>query len=222
VLDLGAGTGSVAALAAGRVAPGRVIAVDPSVEMLDLARRRIATLGLTNIDFREGRGEEIPLDDGSIDVLLASLSLMFAIDRSAVARECARVLRPGGRVVAAVWGRPEECDIVRFQTIAGSFAPTPPVPGVGPGALAEPAAFLAQLERQGIHCAVDTAVIGFDFEDFDNAWNVLAAVTAAHLPPDREQEARHAAFTQMWPDGDGPRHFDNLVLFLTGYRQSAR
>ena len=54
-----------------------------------------------------------------MDVLLASLSLMYAIDRAATARECARVLRPGGRFVAAVWAGPEQCDIVRFQALAG-------------------------------------------------------------------------------------------------------
>lgn len=45
----------------------------------------------------------------------------------------ARVLRPGGRLVASAWSGPNEADIVRFQQTAGSFAPEPPVGGVGPG-----------------------------------------------------------------------------------------
>src|SRR5215213_4240152 len=73
----------------------------------------------------------------------------------------ARVLRPGGRLVAAVWAGPEQCDIVRFQQIAGSFAPPPPVPGVGPGALADPSPFLAQLEAAGIDARVETEILGF-------------------------------------------------------------
>ena len=48
------------------------------------------------------------------------------------------MLRPGGRFVGAVWGGPAEADIVRFQQTAGGFATTPPVQGVGPGALADP------------------------------------------------------------------------------------
>src|SRR5262249_13541413 len=81
VMDLGTGTGSVALLAAARVGPnGRVDAVDPSSEMLQAAQRRASDLGLRNIAFHEGRAESIPLADGSADVLLASLSLMYVID----------------------------------------------------------------------------------------------------------------------------------------------
>jgi len=71
--------------------------------MLGLARRRAAELALTNVDFREGRAETIPAEAGVFDAVLASLSLMYAIDRGAAARELWRVPPPGGRFVAAVW-----------------------------------------------------------------------------------------------------------------------
>ena len=64
---------------------------------------------------------------------------MYVVDRAAAAGEFARVLRTGGRLVGSVWTVREQCDLVRFQKIAGSFAASPPVPGVGPGALADPA-----------------------------------------------------------------------------------
>src|SRR6187200_2427530 len=117
--------------------------------MLAIARQRAASAE-ANITFIEGRAEAIPADAASIDAVLASLSLMFVIDREAAAREIARVLRPGGRLVAAVWGGPDHCDIVRFQQIAGSYGGPPPVPGVGPGALADPRPFLQQLTTAGI------------------------------------------------------------------------
>ena len=156
VLDLGTGTGSVAIRAAPLVVPGgTVTAIDISPEMLAAGRKRIAGLGLSNISFREGRAEQIPALSGQFDAVLASLSLMYVIDRDAAAREIARVLRPGGCFVAAVWGGPEAADIVLFQQLAGSFAPRPPVPGVGPGALADPSEFVQQLERAGMQARVE-------------------------------------------------------------------
>src|SRR5260221_1443 len=62
---------------------------------------------------------------------------MYVIDRAAAAHEIARVLRPGGRLVAAVWGGPDQADIALFHKTAGSFAPHQPVPGVGTGLIDE-------------------------------------------------------------------------------------
>jgi len=119
-LDLGTGTGAVAARAAQVVGPeGRVVGVDISADMLRAARQRVAAQGLTTVSFREGRAEALPAENESVDVVLASLSLMYVIDRAAAARELARVLRPRGRVIAAVWAEPEACDIVLFQQTAG-------------------------------------------------------------------------------------------------------
>ena len=219
VLDLGTGTGSVAVKAALSVAPGgTVTAIDISPEMLAVARQRIASMGLSNVSFQQGRAEELPVPSGQFDAVLASLSLMYVIDRNAAAREIARVLRPGGRLVAAVWGGPEEADIVLLQQTAGSFAPKPPVPGVGPGALADPSEFLIGLERAGLRAAVETETTGFVFEDFSSAWDVLAGVTTAQLPAQRQEEAKAAVRAKMWPAGDGPRHFTNQTKFIIGTR----
>jgi len=217
VLDLGTGTGALAERAAAIVgAGGHVIGVDISLDMLDLARSRMAARGLTNVTLREGSGESIPADDRSCDVVLSSLALMYMIDRAAAAREIARVLRPGGRLIATVWGGSEECDIVLFQQTAGRFAGPPPVPGVGPGALADATPFLQQLSDVGIDAHIETEMLGFDFPDFHSAWNALAGVTTAHLPPDEQQEAQRAVLDSMYPRGDAPRHFNNLTQFIIG------
>jgi SAM-dependent methyltransferase len=217
VLDLGTGTGSVAIGAAALVgSAGRVTGVDISPDMLALARRRVAESGHSNVDLLEGRAEQLPAEDGSVDVLLSSLSLMYVIDRGVAAREIRRVLRPGARFVAAVWATAEQCDIVLFQQTAGRFAPTPPVPGVGPGALADPSNFLTQLAEAGIVASVETDELGFDFQSFELAWEVLAGVTTAQLLPEKQQEAREAVQAAMWPGGRGPRHFRNVTQFLVG------
>lgn len=219
VLDLGTGTGSVALRAAAAVAPGgHVTAVDISAVMLDVARLRAAAAGLDNITFREGRAEEIPVGLGEVDIVLASLSIMYVIDRAMAAREIARVLRPGGQFVAAVWAGPDEADIVLLQSIAGSFAPAPPVPGVGPGALADPSGFLQQLSSAGIRAQAETETTEFTFDDFGSAWEVLAGVTTAQLPAERQEAAKSAVRARMWPQGDGPRRFRNATRFIIGER----
>jgi SAM-dependent methyltransferase len=222
VLDLGTGTGAVAERAAVAVGPdGEVVGVDISPEMLALAEQRARELGLANVRYVPGRAEALPSPDAEFDAVLASLSLMYAIDRASAAREIARVLRPGARLVAAVWAGPERCDIVRFQQIAGAFAPSPPVPGVGPGAMADPGPFLAQLDAAGIEARVETETLGFDFPDFRTAWEVLAGVTAAQLDASRRQEAEAAVLAALYLDGGGPRHFRNETLFVVGQRRGA-
>src|SRR5262245_13435958 len=78
ILDLGTGTGAVAEAAAQRAGPdGLVVGVDISPDTLRAARERMAARGFTRVDFREGRAEALPAEDGAFDVVLASLSLMY-------------------------------------------------------------------------------------------------------------------------------------------------
>lgn len=221
VLDIGTGTGAVIERAAPLVGPGgHVLGVDISPNMLEMARGQLARRGLTNFSLREAPAEALPADTGAFDVVLASLSIMYVVDRAAAAREIARALRPGGRFVAAVWAGPEECDLVRFQQIAGSFAGPPPVPGVGPGALADPGSFLRQLSDAGVESRVETALLGFRLDSFAQAWAVFAGVTTARLPPELQQAAREAVRSAMWPRGDGPREFQNLTQFIVGSKRT--
>ena len=215
LVDLGTGTGSVAFAAAARAGDtGRITAVDISPEMLAKARALAAGLSLQSIQFEEGRAEAIPVGDSSQDVVLASLSLMYVIDRGAAAREIARILRPGGRFVGAVWAGPDTCDIVRFQQTAGSFAASPPVPGVGPGSLADPSRFLEQLSGAGLQANVERETTCFHFADFDSAWDALAGVTSATLEARIQDRAKAAVRELMWRSNDGAREFRNETLFI--------
>jgi SAM-dependent methyltransferase len=215
ILDLGTGTGAVAILATTQVGTtGRIKAVDISPEMLAKARVLAQHLQLTNIDLAEGRAEAIPAADRSVDAVLASLSLMYVIDRATAAKEIARVLRPGGRFVAAVWGGPSETDIVKFQQTAGGFAPAPPVQGVGPGALADPSEFLSQLQAAGLDAKCEKVTTTFEFAKFQDAWDALAGVTAAALEPKTQEEAKAAVRKLMWPNELLPRTFRNSTQLI--------
>jgi SAM-dependent methyltransferase len=99
VLDLGSGGGVDVLLSARRVGPmGQAIGVDMTDEMLALARRNAAEAGATNVEFRKGTIERLPVDDASVDVVISNCVINLASDKAAVFAEIARVLKPGGRV----------------------------------------------------------------------------------------------------------------------------
>ncbi|MCG2799693.1 MAG: arsenite methyltransferase [Cellulomonas sp.] len=98
VLDLGSGGGIDVLLSARRVGPdGFVHGVDMTPEMLALARRNAAEAGATNVEFHEGTIEDLPLDDGTVDVVISNCVINLSADKQAVLHEAYRVLVPGGR-----------------------------------------------------------------------------------------------------------------------------
>ena len=99
VLDLGAGGGFDCFLAARAVGPtGRVIGVDMTPDMVTLARANARKVNATNVDFRLGEIEHLPVADGSVDVILSNCVINLSPEKQAVFDEAFRVLRVGGRL----------------------------------------------------------------------------------------------------------------------------
>ena len=99
VLDLGSGAGADVLISARRVgATGRVIGLDMTDEMLELARANAARAGVENVEFVKGHIEDIPLPDAAVDVVISNCVINLSVDKPAVLREMFRVLTPGGRI----------------------------------------------------------------------------------------------------------------------------
>ena len=144
VLDLGSGGGIDVLLSAKRVGPtGKAYGLDMTDEMLALANENKTAAGVTNVEFLKGFIEEVPLPDGSVDVVISNCVINLSSDKQAVFTEMARVLRSGGRVgVSDVVASNELSETERAER--GSYV------GCIAGALSF-AEYRAGLETAGFH-----------------------------------------------------------------------
>ena len=172
VLELGAGpgdTGFAAAMLLGE--SGRLISSDFSPDMVEVARRRGAELGIENVDYRVIDAEQIELGADSVDGVLCQSGYMLMADPAAALSETRRVLRSGGRLALSVWGAPE---LNPWASIGGRILverghlppPEPGAPGVFSMASAERTRTL--LEEAGFaEVRTDEVPVRFDFDDLD-------------------------------------------------------
>ena len=183
VLDLATGIGEPALTAGGVVGPaGTVVATDISPGMLQLGRERAAELGYRNVEFHEMDAEALDLPESSFDAVLCRFGLMFLPDVNRALDGIRRLLVPGGRFAASVWGPPEQNPMLTavFGAITRVLKLPPPVPGT-PGifSLADELALASRLQAAGfadVH--TETLLVRYEFDSLDRYLHFLRDVGA--------------------------------------------
>jgi SAM-dependent methyltransferase len=173
VLELAAGPGDVGFAVAPLLGDeGRLISSDFSSEMVEVARRRAAELGLGNVEHRQIDAEDIPLEGDSVDGVICRFGLMLMPDPEAVVAEMRHVLRPGGRLALAVWSTGQRNPWV---TVAGRLlvelghAPPPDPDAPGPFVLAEHERLRDLLEGAGFGSVnIEEVPLLLKYDDVDD------------------------------------------------------
>jgi len=200
LLELAAGNGDTGFEAAGLVGEkGRVIVSDFSPGMLDGARRIGAELGVANVDYRVLDAEKIELEDNSVDGVLCRFGYMLMADAAAALAETRRVLRPGGRLVLAVWGAPESNPffaLVGMKLVQrGHISPPEPPPAPGIFAMANAEYTAALLQEAGFgEVRTEEIPVYFVLPDADEYLKFVVdsagpLAMALRALPDNEREA---------------------------------
>lgn len=226
ILDVAAGTGNAAIPAAARGAT--VVASDLTPELFEAGRARAAAEGV-ELEWVEADAENLPFEDGSFDVVISSIGVMFAPHHEAAAGELVRVCRPGGTIGVLSW-TPEGMIGGLFRTI-GPFAPTPP-PGAQPPPLWGGEDHLRELLGDGVELqTLERGVLEVtafeqpgDFaEHFKQRYGPTIAAQANARRNDREaefEEALDSFYEEQNLGSDDDARFEMEYLLAVGRRRS--
>ena len=201
VLDLGSGTGYPALLAAQTVGTtGSVTGIDLAEQMLDAARRKAASLKLSNTTFRTGDVTTLPFEAASFDAVTTRFCLMFLPEIPKAVAEIARTLKPNTWLAAAVWSAPDKNPYLKIPIdIIKQFIEIPPPDPTAPGIfrLAKPGELAGMLQQAGLTDIAEQEFLGdvrFDSADeyFSSLMDIAAPIQNlwAKLPPTQQTEAR--------------------------------
>jgi len=154
VLDIGSGAGIDCLIAAEKAGPtGRVIGLDMTPEMIERAGQNARDAGITNVEFRLGEAEKMPVEDSSVDWVISNCVINLSPDKPAVFSEIVRALRPGGRISIS--------DIVAEALPAAVRQSRDAWTGCLAGAISE-AEYVAGLEKAGLRGVRATSRLVYD------------------------------------------------------------
>jgi len=220
LLDLACGTGAVAELAA--TTGSEVVGVDIAPALIEQAKERAAERGL-DIDYRVGDAEALDFQDGSFDLVTSTCGVMFAPDHQAVAREVARVTKPGGRIALACWT--PESGLAKVFGVMRPFQPAPPA-GVGNQFDWGREDYVRDLLGQDFELDFMTGDSVLEADSGETVWELFSneygpAKTLADSLDDERREELHRAFVDLHEASraNGGIEFSRTYLLTLGTRK---
>ena len=169
-VDVGCGTGALSAQIVARMAPGRVLGVDPSADFVAAARARVTDPVAT---FAVGSADRLPADTASADVVVSGLVLNFVPDVPGALSEARRVARDGGVIAAYVWDYAGRMELIRrFWDAAVALDPgAAELDEATRFPIAQPAALAAAWANAGLDEVLVNAIdVPTRFASFDELW----------------------------------------------------
>jgi SAM-dependent methyltransferase len=173
LLDIGCGSGYFIKMAKDRGA--RIVGIDASAELLELARERVP-----GGKFLVGEMEDLPFEDQTFDCVCGFNSFQYAAGTRNAVNEAKRVLKNAGKLIAMIWGKKEECEAASFLKAIGSLLPAPPPGAPGPFALSENQLLEKILAESGLTVINNTDVRSvWDYPNAETAIKGLISVGPA-------------------------------------------
>jgi len=217
VLDIGCGAGHSSALI--QEAGATVVGVDAAQGMVDYANA-----AFDGVDFQVGGLEELAFEDDEFDVVFAANSVQYAADLGTALRELARVCRPGGSIVAGLFGPPEAVSYKPVLDALGQFMPPSPPGGKpgGPFRLSAPGALEAGFAAAGIDVSRSGDVnCPFEYESWDEFWRGTRAAGPTQMAIGRAgldavEAATRAAVEPLTGENGNVTFDSNRFIYVVG------
>lgn len=229
VLDIATGIGEPALLAALRVGTaGQVTATDLSSNMLDIARERAATMGLSNVEFIEADAEQLAFPDGSFDIVLCRWGLTSFPNPLKTLAAIHRMLAPNGSVAASVWkegpkGRPlASLTKAVAHDVFDLPSPAPEAPPINGSAMKTLAKDLIDVGFRGVR--VEEVALTLDFRSTEDCTQYLVDVSPevaallSNKSPGKQRDYRQGLADKLQPYvvGDGAVRVPNVAVCAVG------
>jgi ubiquinone/menaquinone biosynthesis C-methylase UbiE len=175
VLELAAGPGETGLIAAQRLGPkGRLVSTDQAPQMVEIARRRAAELGLENVAFEVIDAQRMEFEPESFDAVLCRWGYMLMADPDEALRRTRQALKRGGRLAMATWDRPDRnlwmsAPVIALVTEGAMPPPDPADPS--PFAMPDPADIERRLQAAGFSSAhAELITFPHTYASFDAYW----------------------------------------------------